>query len=88
MSYGVGVVGRELPRDGVHLRLRLRVRDAVAETAEHFDGASIALLLREPRQLAERHPEIRVVREPETLGHHADNGRGNLVDLDRAAEDG
>jgi hypothetical protein len=85
---GVGVVGGELPGDGFHLRLRLRIRDAVAETAEHFDGASVALLFGDSRQLAERDPEIRVVRELETLGHHADHGRRNLVDLDRAAEYG
>ncbi len=86
---GIGIIASQFSRDGVHLCLRLRHRDAVAQPAEDIQGrAGIALLFQELRRVRERHPQVGAGGKLEAFRHHADHRCWQLVDLDGAAENG
>jgi len=82
------VIVRQPGRDRREFRLCLRQRDAVGQPSEDLEVPGVAFLLRQARHLHERYPQVRVDREFEAFGHHADHGRWHVVHFDRAADDG
>ena len=89
-----GVLGAQLPRDLVHVRLRLLERHARLEPAEHREEREIARRLVRVVEL-QRLPDLRVGDEerfrrqpqPEPFGHHADDGLIEAVEADPCADD-
>ena len=74
----------QLSRDGQHLGIGLGPRDARCQPAEHI-VSPVAHDVACHRQ--ERPPQVGVGREPHAFRHHADDRVGDLVDLERAADD-
>ena len=85
---GVGIGGREPPRDRRRLGVRLIERDARLQQAEHRRVVRRRVVALARRELAEeRNPELLVGREREALRHHADDGGGLAVQAEALADD-